>query len=91
MAFGISGAALSSKIMQFRTLLLIIAFLLLVIAFYMAYKPAKSKNEGEHEPGTSNKKGKINFLTLNRILLWIVAVLTIAFAFMTKWIHLLPF
>lgn len=91
MAFGFSGVALSSAITKYRILFLIIAFSLLALAFYLAYKPAKLKNEGVQERSTPNKKKTFNFKKLNRVMLWIVAAFTIAFAFLPKYIHLFTF
>lgn len=91
LAFGISGAALSTIISRYRNAFLVISFVLLSVAFYFAYKPINNKEENEEECCRPQSTQKISLKTINRIMLWVVTSFIIAFAFLPLYMHLLPF
>lgn len=72
---GLSGAAFFTKFEQYRLLFGAIALVLLTLGFFFVYREKE-----ECAPGTScaiSPKRK----KLNRIILWIAAILVIAFIF----------
>ncbi|MBI3535698.1 MAG: mercury transporter [Deltaproteobacteria bacterium] len=76
---GVSGAGFILKFEQYRPLFIVVATVLLGVGFYFTYK----KKPAEHcEPGTYCANPKSD--RLNKIILWIAAILVAFFVFFPR-------
>ena len=69
---GISGAGMTTALERYRPLFLVVTFLFLGLAFYLSYRP----------------RGGARFsklMTVNRVMLWAVTVVVIAFVFFPQY------
>lgn len=97
LAFGVSGAGIAATLEAFRPLFIVVTFGLLGAAFYLTYRPKKAVAEGVHgccapeassgEAGCSTAtNGRFRMITLNKLMLWVVTVLAVAFLFFPKYV-----
>ena len=75
-SLGISGAAVGAVFERYRPILLIVAFALLGVAFYFAYR-----KQATGDCCDSREAKGAPMRSLNRAMLWVVTAATIAFAF----------
>ncbi|MGC8492776.1 MAG: mercuric transporter MerT family protein [Syntrophobacteraceae bacterium] len=88
-AFGVSGDALSAKFEVLRPVVLPLTFVLLGMAFYFTYRKPKAVaaaplGTGETcctAPGMKEDKKGFTIKKLNKVMLWVVTVFVLAFAF----------
>ncbi len=88
LAVGVSGAGIASTMEAYRPLFIVITFGFLAAAFYLTYRPKKigagaeldccttEKVEGCCSPAT---KGRFSMMALNKVMLWGVTVIAVAF------------
>ncbi len=97
LAVGVSGAGLASTLEAYRPLFMVVTFGFLGAAFYFTYRPKKAATAGGDgccatEPTSgedccaSATKGRLNMMTLNKVMLWVVMVLAIAFLFFPAYV-----
>ena len=95
--FGVSGGALAAGFETYRPVLLPVTFILLGLAFYFTYRKPKTEtehipvaktccvvpDEHDNEMSCCQKESGNGFTVrrLNRIMLWVVTVFVLAFAF----------
>jgi len=79
LAIGVSGAGIASTLEAYRPVFMTITFCFLGAAFYFTYRPRKSAAGGYDccEPPRS----RISMMTMNKVLLWAVTGMAIAFLF----------
>ena len=91
LAAGFSGAAVGAALERYRPILLAVTFALLAVAFYLTYRPrfriaGSLAPAGEAESGVRSEccsptaRTKCTLQKMNRVVLWIVAAITLAFA-----------
>jgi copper chaperone CopZ len=101
LAFGVSGAGIAGVLESYRPLFIVLTFAFLAAAFYFTYRPRKSSVAPEHGCcgpqaseaadkccGASGKR-RLNMMTLNKIMLWVVSVLAVGFLFFPGYVGLL--
>ena len=88
LAVGVSGAGIASTLEIYRPLFMAVTFSFLAAAFYFTYRSKKSTVDGGHsccateevEGGCpSATKGRQNRIALNKVMLWGVTFLALAF------------
>lgn len=87
LAVGVSGAGIASTMEAYRPLFIVITFSFLAAAFYYTYRPKKSLSgngrdcctTGEVEDCCSPPKGRFNMMAMNKVMLWGVTVMAVAF------------
>lgn len=101
LAAGISGVAVGAALERYRPILLAVTFALLGAAFYLTYRP-RFRSAGERAPaGEGESEGaitseccsptartKYTLQKMNRVMLWIVAAITLAFALFPNYVGL---
>lgn len=90
LAFGVSGAGIAGALESYRPVFIALTAVFLAAAFYFTYRPRKAASASEdcctpaHDccatpAATSNRR--FNMMTLNKVMLWVVTVLAVAFLF----------
>ncbi len=88
LAVGVSGAGIASTLEAYRPLFIVGTFGFLGTAFYYTYRPKKSTAGGEHDCCATGEvedccspaaKGRQNMMTFNKVMLWVVTALVVAF------------
>lgn len=97
LAVGVSGAGIASTLEAYRPAFIVVTFGFLAAAFYFTYRPKKAAAEAAHgccasEPraccaGTG--KRRFNTMAVNKLMLWAVTVLAVAFLFFPSYVGLL--
>lgn len=93
-AFGVSGGTLAAKFEAFRPVLLPVTFALLGLAFFFTYRKPKvvaaAASGGEESCGCPPEHSKgFTIKRLNKIILWVVTVFVLAFAFFPNYVGFL--
>ncbi|MCB1095976.1 MAG: cation transporter [Verrucomicrobiae bacterium] len=83
-SLGVSGAAVGAVFERFRPLLLLVAFTLLGVAFYFAYRKRRTDDCCAN---TDAKTSRVR--SLNRAMLWGVTAITLSFALFPNYIGVL--
>ncbi len=94
LAVGVSGVGIAATLETYRPLFIVVTFGFLAAAFYFTYRPKKAASEAGHgccppEPaagaGTDAnccspaQKGRFSMMAMNKVMLWAVTILTVAF------------
>jgi len=91
LAVGVSGASIASTLEAYRPIFMVITFSFLAAAFYYTYRPKKSAANGGHDCCATGDaggvedccspaaKGRFNMMALNKVMLWGVTVMAVAF------------
>lgn len=100
LAVGVSGAGIASTLETYRPLFIVVTFGFLAAAFYFTYRPKKTAAATEHGccatesaeaedccPPTG--KRRFSIMALNKVMLWVVTVLAVAFLFFPSYVGLL--
>lgn len=100
LAVGVSGAGIAASLEAYRPLFMVVTFGFLGAAFYFTYRPKKAATGEGHgccatEPAegeaccapTSNRR--FSMLALNKVMLWTVTLLAVAFLFFPSYVGLL--
>ncbi len=99
LAVGVSGAGIAATLETYRPLLMVVTFVFLGAAFYFTYRPKKlapvvgvdcCPMEGAVADDCCAPTGKHRFsmMALNRVMLWGVTVLAVAFLFFPSYVGL---
>jgi copper chaperone CopZ len=97
LAVGVSSAGIAATLEAYRPYFMVVTFGFLGAAFYFTYRLKKVGAEGGHDccapevgagedccaPAT---KGRFNMMTLNKIMLWAVTALAVAFLFFPNYV-----
>ncbi|VAX38024.1 hypothetical protein MNBD_PLANCTO02-2688 [hydrothermal vent metagenome] len=97
LAMGVSGAGIASTLEAYRPLFMVVTFSFLGAAFYFTYRPKKSvvdsaesccatQSASEKDCCASSGKGRFNIMSLNKVMLWGVTVMAIAFLFFPSYV-----
>lgn len=94
LAVGVSGVGIAATLETYRPLFIVVTFGFLAAAFYFTYRPKKAASEAGHgccPPGPSAgagadadccapaKKSRFSMVAMNKVMLWAVTVLAVAF------------
>ncbi len=95
LAVGVSGAGIAAVLETYRPLFMVVTFGFLGAAFYFTYRPRKAAS-GESccatEPTSGAEccppatQGRLNMMTMNKAMLWIVTVVAVAFLFFPSYV-----
>ncbi len=87
LAFGVSGAGIAGALDAYRPVFIGLTVVFLAAAFYFTYRPRKTAAANEDCCATPNTTGKrrFNIRTLNKVVLWGVTVLAVAFLFFPQY------
>lgn len=93
-AFGVSGGTMAAKFEASRPVLLPVTFALLGLAFFFTYRKPKvvaaAASGGEESCGCPPEHSKgFTIKRLNKVMLWVVTVFVLAFAFFPNYIGFL--
>ena len=97
LAVGVSGAGIASALEVYRPLLIVITFAFLGAAFYFTYRPRKATACATHaccatEPTDAEEccapstQRRFNLMAFNKVMLWVVTVLAVAFLFFPSYV-----
>lgn len=99
LAVGVSGAGIAATLETYRPLFMVVTFGFLGAAFYFTYRPKKDAEakqgccapeqvEGEGCCAPTGKR-RFNMMALNKVMLWAVTVLAVAFLFFPSYVGVL--
>ncbi len=95
LAVGVSGAGIASTLEVYRPLFVVVTFGFLGAAFYFTYRPKKIVSRDGHDCCATDKvedccapttSGRLNMVTLNKAMLWIVTAMAIVFLFFPSYV-----
>lgn len=100
LAVGVSGAGIAATLEMYRPLFMVVTFGFIGTAFYFTYRPTEAAavtghgccpTEGAEAEGCCAPTGKrrYNMMALNKVMLWVVTLLAIAFLFFPSYVGLL--
>jgi copper chaperone CopZ len=88
LAFGVSGAGIAGALDAYRPVFITLTVVFLAAALYFTYRPRKSASEDCCATAkdccaapSPTSKGWFNMMTLNKVMLWVVTVIAVAFLF----------
>jgi copper chaperone CopZ len=94
LAFGVSGAGIAGALDAYRPVFIVLTLSFLAAAFSFTYRPRKAALASKdccataHEccaaPGTTGTRW-FNMMTLNKVMLWVVTALAVAFLFFPQY------
>ncbi len=94
LAVGVSGAGIATTLGEYRPIFMVVTFAFLGMAFYFTYRPRPA---GAGAGGcqtdccspaatvAEGSKSRFNRMTMNKVMLWAVTILAIAFLFFPKY------
>ena len=99
LAVGVSGVGMAATLEEYRPLFIVVTFGFLAAAFYFTYRPKKVAAEGgqgcctpkpaEGDAGCApTGKRRFGIMAMNKVLLWVVTVLAVAFLFFPSYVGL---
>lgn len=96
-AVGVSGAGIASALEAYRPLFMTITFGFLGTAFYLTYRTGRNSASGENDCCATESIGeaccatvgkrRLNMITMNKLMLWGVTVLAVAFLFFPSYVE----
>jgi copper chaperone CopZ len=98
LAVGVSGAGIATTLEAYRPFFIAVTFGFLAAAFYFTYRPRNSTANRDHDCCTTGEikdccspatKGGVNMMAVNRVMLWVVTVLAVAFLFFPNYVGVL--
>ena len=100
LAVGVSGAGVASTLQAYRPLFMAVTFAFLGAAFYFTARPRKARDGGQACCGSEGaevgdcsapaiKGNRFKMMTVNQAILWVVAVLAVAFLFFPNYAGLI--
>lgn len=91
LAVGVSGAGIAATLETYRPLFMVVTFGFLGAAFYFTYRPKKAAAAAGHDCCAPEPTGnrRFNMMALNKVMLWVVTVLAVAFLFFPSYVGLL--
>lgn len=99
LALGVSGAGIASALEAYRPVFIVVTFAFLAAAFYFTYRPRKTAESADGccampaepaddaccQPG----RRRLNMMTMNKVMLWVVTALAVAFLFFPQYVGVL--
>ncbi len=97
LAVGVSGVRIAATLEAYRPLFIVVTCGFLGAAFYFTYRPKKAiaagsdccAMEASGDDCCSPSKGRFTMMTMNKVMLWGVTVLAIAFMFFPSYVGML--
>lgn len=99
LALGVSGAGIVSALEAYRPVFIVVTFGFLAAAFYFTYRPRKMANSRDACCATPTESAAdtccqptrrwLNMMTMNKIMLWVVTALAVAFLFFPQYVGVL--
>jgi copper chaperone CopZ len=100
LAVGVSGVGIAATLEAYRPAFIVVTFGFLGAAFYFTYRPKRAAAEAGHSCcaseaaegegcRTPSSNGRLDMMTMNKITLWVVTVLAVAFLFFPSYVGLL--
>lgn len=104
LAVGVSGVGIAATFEAYRPLFIVVTFGFLAAAFYFTYRPRKAATEtghgccplqataSENEPAVccdSTNKNRFSMMAMNKIMLWAVTVVAVAFLLFPNYVGFL--
>jgi copper chaperone CopZ len=100
LAVGVSGAGIAATLEAYRPLFIVVTFGFLAAAFYFTYRPKKPAVAAGHGCCATDPAGgeaccaptgkrRFSMMALNKVMLWFVTVLAVAFLFFPGYVGLL--
>ena len=93
-AVGVSGAGIATTLGEYRPYFMVVTFAFLGMAFYFTYRPRPAGAGADGcqadccPPAATvaeGSKSRFNMMTMNKVMLWGVTILAIAFLFFPKY------
>ena len=78
---GISGAGMITAVERYRPILMGVTFVFLGAAFYLSYRPRRTKSGGDESSSATYGRRRSKMMTFNRIMLWAVTAIVVVFLF----------
>ncbi len=85
LAVGASGAGIAGALESYRPLFIVLTFGFLAAAFYFTHRPRKTASASEDCCAAPTGRRRFNMMTLNKVMLWAVTVLAVAFLFFPQY------
>ncbi len=93
LAVGVSGAGIATTLGEYRPYFMVVTFAFLAMAFYFTYRPRPAAAAGECQADCCSHAGaagggsrsRFNMMTMNKVMLWAVTILAVAFLFFPKY------
>ena len=88
LAVGVSVAGIASTLEAYRPVFMVVTFGFLAAAFYFTYRPKQTAAGGGHACCATEKvdaccssaaKGRLNLMAMNKVMLWVVTIMAVAF------------
>lgn len=76
---GVSGAGIAAALEEYRPYFMVITFGFLGAAFYFTYRPKKMTEAAGGHDCCAPAKGRFNIIAMNKVMLWGVTVMAVAF------------
>lgn len=97
LAVGVSGAGIASTLEAYRPVFIVVTFGFLGAAFYFTYRPKKAVAAGRPDCCSTEvtshvdccapaNNRRFNMVTMNKVMLWAVTVLAVAFLFFPSYV-----
>jgi hypothetical protein len=81
LAFGLSGAGIAGALDAYRPLFIASTAVCLVTAFYFTYRPRRTASASTGCCAAPAATRRFSMMTLNKVMLWGVTILAVAFLF----------
>jgi len=98
LAVGVSGVGIASMLESYRPAFIVLTFGFLAAAFYFTYRPRKAVSSSEAccdtgsvccPPSNTAKLRWFSMMALNKVMLWVVTILAVAFLLFPSYVGLL--
>lgn len=96
LAVGVSGVGVATTLEMYRPLFIIVTFGFLAAAFCFTYRPRRTSSADAYctatqsccPPSGTAKPRRLNMLAFNKVMLWVVTVLAVAFLLIPHYVGL---
>jgi copper chaperone CopZ len=96
LAFGVSGAGIAGALDAYRPVFVVLTVGFLAAAFYCTYRPRRTASASGNCCATAKgccaaptARRRFSMMTLNKVMLWVVTVLAVAFLFFPNYMKFL--
>lgn len=100
LAVGVSGAGIAATLERYRPLFIVVTISFLAAAFYFTYRPrmiagaghgccvpdSSAGGGGDAARCTTDRKGRFGMMAMNKVMLWAVTLLAVAFLLFPKYV-----
>lgn len=90
---GVSGAKIATTLGEYRPYFMVVTFAFLGMAFYFTYRPRPAGAAGSCQADccppaatvAEGSKSRFNMMAMNKVMLWAVTIMVVAFLFFPKY------